>query len=336
MKQSRELNIVKALCIILMVIGHTDAPAGVTGFIYLFHMPAFFFLSGYLLKEKYFKEPVTFIKKRLGTLYAPFVFWELVFLALTGVFCRLHILDTDMSFYGGLAQAFKYITFRGHQPLLNGYWFLKTLFFCSVICLFLLKWIKVRRWLLVAAMVLLAGLCQLVPADTTMISRLFLACAFYISGFLFSNRRNEYQIPVYLSMVALLAVAVVSLFWRESIFVTGGGVVPYYAIAILGTFGVFGIARVLDRTGHFAGFLDFVGRSTLTILTFHLLSFKLVSLFVIRIRHLPIDRLAEFPVIHESISYTWPIYVVTGVLVSLLIALLHKRLRDKSSVIKLF
>ena len=336
MNHSRELNIVKAICIILMVIGHCDAPEGVTGFVYLFHMPAFFFVSGYLLKDKYFQDPWTFIKRRIGSLYVPYVFWELLFLALSGVFLRLHITDVQLTSREMLDCAVKYVTLRGHQPLLNGFWFLKTLFFASIACLFLLKWIRRRRWIIVVGMLLLAGLCRLVPADTTMVSRLFMACAFYVSGFLFS-KMGGVSISVGGSIAAILAVAVISLFWRQSIFVDGWEVALYYPVAMLGTLAVFGSARAIDRVDAPARFLDFVGDSTLTILTFHFLSFKLVSLVVIWLRGLPIERLAEFPVIHDGILFTWPLYALVGVLFPLLVAFIRQKFfPERRGVVKLF
>ncbi|MBR6423859.1 MAG: acyltransferase family protein [Bacteroidales bacterium] len=337
MKQSRRLNIVKALCIILMVMGHCEPPVGVVGFIYLFHMPAFFFLSGYLLKEEWLDRPGAFVKKRLCTLYVPFVFWELVFLVLNGVFFRLHLVDTQLSGREMLSQAFQFVTFRGHQPLLNGYWFLKTLFFCSIGCLFLLKWIRHGRPWLIAALVAAAGLCRLLPYETTMISRLLMACAFYISGFLAARRQLEIRFPY--ALAALAAVAVISLFWRQSIFVEGWEVVPYYFVALLGTGGIFGLATALDRLQGTAALLERVGRATLTLLTFHFLSFKLVSLLKIAIWHLPIECLAEFPVIHAHNALFWLVYSLVGVAVPLLVYRLYKRCSHPSgsrSLIKLF
>lgn len=303
MEQSRRLNIVKALCIILMVVGHSDPPAGLHGFIYLFHMPAFFFLSGYLFKESWLDRPGGFIKKRLGTLYAPYVFWELVFLLLGGLFFRLHLADTQLTGREMLSQAFKYITFRGHQPLLNGYWFLKTLFFCSTGCFFVLKLFPRKPAFLaawIAGLLAAAGCCRLVPFDTTMISRLLLACAFYLSGFLFARFRRE--IPLSVALAAMAAVAVISLFWRETIFVDGWGVLLYYPVALLGIIGVFGIAAVLDRWDPVARFLDFTGRATLTILTFHFLGFRLVSLLNI---------------------HSWLLYSLAGIALPLLVYLLY-------------
>jgi fucose 4-O-acetylase-like acetyltransferase len=337
MDQSRRINIVKALCIILMVIGHCEPPEGVRGFIYLFHMPAFFFLSGYLLKEKWLDQPAAFIKKRLCTLYAPFVFWELIFLLLNGLFFRLHLLDTQLTGHEMLSQAFQFITFRGHQPLLNGYWFLKTLFFCSVICLFLLKFVRRGRLWLVAALVAAAGCCQLLPIETTMISRLLLACAFYITGVLAARHQVEVRLPYALATLAM--VAVISIFWHQSIFAEGWEVVPYFFVSLLGTSGIFGIATALDRLKGIAGLLDHIGRATLTILTFHFLSFKLVSLLKITMWHLPIESLAEFPVVHVHNGYFWLIYSLIGVIVPLLVYCLYERCGHplgNRSLIKLF
>lgn len=44
---SRKITITKGLCIILMVIGHSGCPVLLSKFIYIFHMPVFFFFSGY-------------------------------------------------------------------------------------------------------------------------------------------------------------------------------------------------------------------------------------------------------------------------------------------------
>lgn len=55
-----------------MVIGHASSPFH--DFIYLFHMPLFFMISGFFFNpEKIFKKKAFLIKK-LNRLYIPFVF----------------------------------------------------------------------------------------------------------------------------------------------------------------------------------------------------------------------------------------------------------------------
>lgn len=52
-------------------------------------------------------------------------------------------------------------------------------------------------------------------------------------------------------------------------------------------------------------FLVYIGDNTLTILTWHFISFKTVSLIIIYVENLQIQRLAEFPVINDYTSQGW-------------------------------
>lgn len=74
------MDIAKALCITLMVVGHGGCPSYLGRFIYMFHMPCFFFISGWLLSDKYLADLKTgLIRKVIGS-YWPFVKWTLIFL----------------------------------------------------------------------------------------------------------------------------------------------------------------------------------------------------------------------------------------------------------------
>ena len=63
------LDIAKAICIILMVAGHSGCPKYIHDVIYLFHMPAFFLISGMLLSEKYLLDLRNGIKKKFKSYY---------------------------------------------------------------------------------------------------------------------------------------------------------------------------------------------------------------------------------------------------------------------------
>lgn len=45
------IDIMKGIGIILMVVGHSGYPSFLRNFIYTFHMPLFFMISGYLITE---------------------------------------------------------------------------------------------------------------------------------------------------------------------------------------------------------------------------------------------------------------------------------------------
>lgn len=151
----RDQNVTYAKCvgILLMVLCHAGTNVWqLIPFISMFHMPLFFFLSGYCLKESHFDNPSRFVRKRLKGLYWPYLKWSLVFLALHNVFVSLNLYgnvgtqwaEASVQPYGlreyivrlsGVVFAMK-----GHEQLLGGYWFLRELFVGSVIS-FALLWL---------------------------------------------------------------------------------------------------------------------------------------------------------------------------------------------------
>lgn len=75
--------------------------------------------------------------------------------------------------------------------------------------------------------------------------------------------------------------------------------------------------------------LEFIGQNTLTILTWHFLSFKVVSLIIIKIYDLPIERLSEFPVISEYATKGWWVaYFIMAMLVSNVFALFNRSIHS--------
>lgn len=85
------IDLAKGICIILMVAGHTGAPEWLGRTIYLFHMPAFFVVSGYLFNKQNLVTPKSYVKRKFKGLYWPFVFWSLLFLSFHNVFARMHL-----------------------------------------------------------------------------------------------------------------------------------------------------------------------------------------------------------------------------------------------------
>ena len=68
----------RGLAILLVVVGHTCPPPYTTAFIYAFHMPLFFVLSGLFLRVE---EPFgAFVRKKMRTVLVPFVIYNLVLL----------------------------------------------------------------------------------------------------------------------------------------------------------------------------------------------------------------------------------------------------------------
>jgi hypothetical protein len=109
---------------------------------------------------------------------------------------------------------------------------------------------------------------------------------------------------------------------------------PYALTSIIGTLALFkvGIFVANSTESLVFRFLDYVGRYTFNVLTWHFLSMKLVSLVIIYIYGLPIKQLSEFPVI-ESYAHEgwWMIYFIVGVSVPVAGTYIYHRVRVKTN-----
>lgn len=124
------IDIAKGIGILLVYIGHTLPPGNkIWNFIFLFHMPLFFFISGYLINEKKY-DIYSFFRNRIKTILLPCVT------------------------YGSLAIVVEIITnneyslcsIRGSLP--HVFWFLPVLFFSELLLILLWKIFKLIlfRW----------------------------------------------------------------------------------------------------------------------------------------------------------------------------------------------
>ena len=122
----------KAIAIFLMVIGHQYYPTGGINLlsknvIYAFHMPLFFFLSGFLVKKNNTNYKQTTVHD-IKSLIIPYVFFNLasylLMIPLFGVFRKQAFIDSLLA---------------GNNPLGGATWFLLCLFFVKQFFYFLQK-----------------------------------------------------------------------------------------------------------------------------------------------------------------------------------------------------
>ena len=132
MARDNTVTYVKALGIILMVLGHVlSSDMLVRRAILTFHMPLFFLMSGYCFKEKYLDDAKQFVMRKIKGIYMPYVLFALPFLALHNVFCHWHLYESTW-LYGWKDFAWnagRIVTRMSmNEGLLGTFWFLKELF----------------------------------------------------------------------------------------------------------------------------------------------------------------------------------------------------------------
>ena len=120
------IDLMKGLGALLVVIGHmkyADFSDIITKFIYGFHMPMFFWISGYL-----YKKPSSFfgyVIKKAKALLLPWVFFGVLYLLITLLSSGIH------AFLSGVVGLFVKVV--RDVPVEIGLWFLPVMFMTSVV-----------------------------------------------------------------------------------------------------------------------------------------------------------------------------------------------------------
>lgn len=319
------ISVTKALCIILMVIGHSRCPILLSEYIYQFHMPCFFFVSGFLFKEKYLNDTKTFIKHRIKGLWWPFVKWSILFMLFHNIFAELHLYNNSYEIKDMGYKLFRILTMTGSEQLLEGYWFLKQLLYASIISVLSLKLLThfCTRFdhiykgsiILLFLFLILSYVLYITPIKIPTIGgQTMLATSFFIAGYVYKISYNQ-ESKLSIGLISLFSVFVATFFFTGSMETSGLSIFPYFTIAIIGSIGVINIAGLIK--GKAMTVLNYIGGKTLYILTFHYISFKLVSLFLILCNGISISHLADFPVLQPTIPFSCIIYSIVGVVVPL-------------------
>ena len=138
---SNKVNILKALAILLVVSGHLEFSLFGMFTPYSFQLALFFFISGYLFKEKYLDDIVTFIQRRVKSLLVPYYLYNAFYLVVTVLIFKL-----TGKFWGmpvSLKNFFITPFLNGHQfDLSCPLWFVTQLFMTMIVFLFLFRVLK--------------------------------------------------------------------------------------------------------------------------------------------------------------------------------------------------
>ncbi len=322
-----------------MVTGHCSQFKPLSHFIYVFHMPLFFAVAGYCFKTAYCKAPFKFLQRRVKGLWWPFVKWNLIFLLLHNLFYDLGIYESRYSLSQTLKQAAMTLGLWGQEQMLGGFWFFGGLFFASLISWAVLRVTQCRlqyvavciAFMLMTTILLNLFLPDNFPAQR--VSQYFRFATYFLSGFILKGLHDRHGSPrsriLPISVICLLLVGVVSVYFPGEIIDTSTWKLPFrYIGAIAGIIGVLILSSRIKST-HLRRFLTFCGESTILILVWHFLSFKILTYILINIYGLPAEELLEFPVHKTLAAYYWPLYMAVGISIPLLLQLSYNTIRNK-------
>lgn len=331
--KDNSVSIAKAFAILLMVLGHTFFWDFGESWINMFHMPLFFFFAGYCFKEKYLHDTVEFIKRRFVGLYIPYVKWSLIFLSLHNVLFYLNIYNSFFGYRGKVSELYGFdefvrnglfivFTMTREEQLLGGYWFMKALLFGSIIACFVLRFIKNKQYaiLFLLLLTIVTKAYNLFIPYIGIESMHFFAALFFVFGHYYKIKQYNIHINIWIVPFAVLIITIGTVCCECSMLnYSYYQIIPYVFSALAGILMIFNLSLLIQRTNNrIADFMIFVGNNTLTILTWHFLCFKIVTIIIILLFNLPLAMLAEFPTLTDYSQKGWfVIYFLVGVLLPL-------------------
>ena len=344
------IDSMRGIGIVLMVLGHSGFPG--TGFIYLFHMALFFMLSGWLFSLR--GGLVHFAKRKVVTLWLPFVLANTAFTVLNNLFLRLNILTGDeriLALPGNIVttpttlkdiigRTAHWCVFDGGTQLGGALWFIQALFQISILYAvveFLLK--KLLRGGdtliaqgLVSGMLLWVGWrCGLAGWNVWGLG-IAASCysLFYLGTVLRCTTRSDVK-PLHragLAAAAFVLLAVLGQFGSVGLAGNGyPGPIFLLAASLAGWVLVRQAACLAAAWPKFSAVLAYLGRATMPIVILHFLSFKLVTWLGLLATGGEPYLLAAFPTYFTG-GLWWLAYTVVGLALPLAGDWVYKKVRE--------
>lgn len=344
------ITIMKAFAIICMVAGHSYTGSHIEGFVGLFHMPVFFFCSGYCFKEKYLSDIKSYTKRKILTMWWPTFKWIILLVLLHNILLSIGVLRGETC--GGFAVAaygfketFKYfcmaVILHADDPVFAGIWFIKMLLISSVLGFVVIKCCKgVSFYLaLMGLLVMSVLMLELFPRHMPIIHQLhlpFLSSFFFLTGYFF--KRNRVFEELRIRKTYMFSVAVISIiflvsgyhYWLSSmVSLSMERCLPFCVSAIAGIILVYDISKKASEITppYLLEYVKFLGNNTYAIFMMHILSFRLMSAILILCCGLDWSRLADFPTIHFMTEKGfWIAYLIFGINLPLLVQVLYNKI----------
>lgn len=265
------IDLARGWAIVLVVFAHTPIPAKLSSYIYSFHVPLFFIISGFLLYNGLSKKPADFIKNKVLRLAVPYLFFSIIGYAYWVV--ARHVgweAGADsiniMTPLNGTFMAIRDSLFMTHNSAL---WFICSLFVSEVAFYLIFKLVKGDKLLLVTAVfaVMVGGMIyntfdgSALPwaVDTVPIVLVFLCFGYFVHEYYPLWKKIRVQNKL-IRWGALISLVIVSFTTWMLITKTPAGLVDMY-YGIYGNFVLYFVAAFSGALAVMLVFESFIPKS---------------------------------------------------------------------------
>lgn len=264
------IDIAKGIGIILVFVGHNlTVNSRSWSWIYSFHMPLFFLISGLTVSLGKYKSYKDYLVRKINVILVPYILYTVIQLLV------FYFILNSISFY----SVIKIILFGwGDNPL----WFLPVLFFVENIYYLVLKtqWGKLILWCMCFLLIFTFFYKGKLIYGISKIPWYFL---FYSLTAIYKEKLiinfNKMKLSI-LFITFILLISIHYIIWKFTIELNPGtstinneGVIFFadFLISLFASFAILSISKVLSETQYINKLFIWVGRSTLIILCTHLM-----------------------------------------------------------------
>lgn len=262
------VDIAKGIAIFLMVCGHTSVPQLINKFIYSFHMPLFFIVSGMLFNPIKYHFLGVYFKKMVKSLLVPYISFTIII--------ELFGLVNDVGIHWRINEGWDGAAL----------WFLEALFFVELLMFLVInKFTQKRTLIFILLLFSLAGLCLYLlnihlPYKLHVV---FWGSSLYGLGYLLRYRLKNLNVGWLITLFFLLVMVVMSqLNPRIDMRSNYQGNYLFNNLgAIIGTLTIFMLSKNL-KAGRVTSFFRFWGQNSLIVVCLsQILNYELKSAFAL-------------------------------------------------------
>lgn len=311
-----QIDILRGIGILAIVIGHAswqlDFEIGsidLGQFLYLFHVPLFFFIGGTVINLNHIEDIWFFFGKRFKSLYCPFIGFNLFLVLIRPIFCFIGVYDQKYSLMDNIILICNILLFQPEGEFASALWFVPVYFISLFIAILILKktsqfvYGNIIMFIIAFAIGLLGA--YLILRSCQFNYRLeiaFLMCPIICLGYFLYNYTSLFRIDSNI-VIIVAVILLLSLYFFMQIFDIQFDVAlnmimnPYifYPIAIWGIIMCICWALAASRWRSLGGVLSYIGKHSFEIMSLHLLAFKIVDVIYVTITNDNYDVLKAFP-----------------------------------------
>lgn len=338
------IDIIKAIAIIAVVIGHacnTDIFEGtlanfIVKFVYLFHLPVFFYCSGYIYKDKPIKSRLQSILKHQ---YLPTTLFTLGSFFLLPIYAKLQLANM----YSNEDIRKRIIDTLVYNPrgfLVGALWFMP-MFTISTLIFWGVNIVSRKNRFVLLGIAIILGITGVFYQYSSIIKPYSLDYALRMQPILALGLiAKEYKLVSYIKKHAFLTLSTsITLLLTATYFYYAHGSradnhhaitgIIYYPMIILGITFCSSLAELINNS-YSQKYISYIGQHTFIIMAMHFQAFKLVDLLLSKLFKENYD-MSIFPVSNPKL-YSRCLYFIVGLCIPLIII---TSLRKIISLIKL-